>query len=106
MPVINITNISGDTQTVEYEVGLTLMDVLRDQGYEQIAAICGGCCSYATCHVHIPEKQSVSLPEIEEDEQMLIEMVDAYNPKLSRLSCQIELSEQHNGLAITIVEND
>ena len=82
------------------------MEVLRDAAYEQILAVCGGCCSCATCHVHIPLDWHRILPEIEEDEQLLLEMADNYQPLESRLSCQIELTDEHDGLAITIIEND
>ena len=106
MPEIAVTDLSGEVRELEFEAGASLMEVLRDAGYDQILAICGGCCSCATCHVHIQEDSMRALPEIEEDEQMLVELADNYHPALSRLSCQIELTDQHDGLAITIIETD
>lgn len=104
MPKINITNHQNETSEVEVASGLSLMETLRDLGYEEILAMCGGCCSCATCHVHIDDQNCASLMPIEEDEQMLIEMTDHYDVEKSRLSCQIELSDEHEGLHVTILE--
>ena len=105
MPIIQITNLDGETRTVEFEVGMSLMETLRDQDYAQIAAICGGCCSCATCHVHIEDAEKYKLPAIEEDEQMLIELADNYDQTERRLSCQLSLTEELDGLSVSIVEN-
>ena len=106
MPEINVIDMNGDTQKLEYAVGATLMELLRDHDYEQIVAICGGCCSCATCHVHIARDDFKRLQMIEEDEQVLIEYLDEYQADMSRLSCQIELGEEHDGLTVTIVETE
>jgi 2Fe-2S ferredoxin len=106
MPEIIVIDINGDTQKLGFTAGATLMELLRDHDYEQIAAICGGCCSCATCHVHIAIDDFKQLPPIEEDEQILIEYLDEYEAEMSRLSCQIELSEEHDGLKVTIVETE
>jgi len=106
MAIINVTGTDGNTRAIEIDSGLSLMETLREHDYEQILAMCGGCCSCATCHVHVDASNCKALPPIEEDEQMLIEMVDNYDPALSRLSCQIELDDEFDGLQVTIVEND
>ncbi len=106
MPNINVTDINGQKRAIEYESGSSLMELLRDEGYDEILAICGGGCSCATCHVHIQSEHMHKLPEIEEDEQILIELTDNYDPQQSRLSCQIELSDELDDLAVTIVETD
>ena len=106
MPEIKVTDQQGATRDVAFEPGLSLMEALRDAGYEEIVAICGGGCSCATCHVHIPVGHDMPLPVMEEDELMLLELADNYVSEQSRLSCQIELTEQHHGLPVTIVETD
>ena len=106
MPNITITDIEGEQRTVEAKSGLSLMETLRDLGYEEIEALCGGCCSCATCHVHLNDSNCVALEPMEEDEEMVVEMTDNYDPNLSRLSCQIEITDQHEGLQVTIVETD
>lgn len=104
MPSIKVTEPSGEIKTIKYELGLTLMEVLRDEGYDEILAICGGSCSCATCHVHISNDPNDTLAEIEEDEQILLELADDYSPQQSRLSCQLEMTEECDGLAVTILE--
>ena len=103
MPNITVTNPAGETRQVDAENGLSLMESLRDLGYEDILALCGGCCSCATCHVHVDDQACRSLEPIDEDEQMMLENVDYYDAKLSRLSCQIELEDEHEGLHVTIL---
>ena len=68
--------------------------------------MCGGCCSCATCHVHIESQASFNVDPIEEDEEMVLEMADEYDPLTSRLSCQINLNEQQQGMVVKIVESD
>ncbi|NND82632.1 MAG: 2Fe-2S iron-sulfur cluster binding domain-containing protein [Gammaproteobacteria bacterium] len=104
MPKIKVTNLQGEQRSIDATPGLSLMEVLRDNNYEEILAMCGGCCSCATCHVHIQPVEEIALPIMEEDEELLLEMADHYDPKRSRLSCQIELTEQHDGLEVTLVE--
>lgn len=106
MSTITVVNTQGDSTNVELTPGLSLMELLRDEGFDEIMAMCGGCCSCATCHVHISLEQAGTLPPVEEDEEMLLENTDSYDAEKSRLSCQIELTEQHAGMTVTIVEQD
>lgn len=106
MPNITITDIEEQKRTVDVESGLSLMETLRDLGYEEILAMCGGCCSCATCHVYVDDTNCTTLEPMEEDEEMIVEMTDNYNAESSRLSCQIELTDEHDGLQVTIVETD
>lgn len=80
------------------------MEVLRDAGYEEIVAMCGGCCSCATCHVKIAKQASYQLSPIEEDEEILVSMADEYDEFSSRLSCQISMGDAQNGLTVKIVD--
>ena len=102
MPTIRVVDLQGDLKELPIEEGLSLMEHLVEEGYEEVQAICGGSCSCATCHVFIsnmPEGQS----DIEEDELMLLEMADGYDKKRSRLSCQLELDRSHDGLEVVLV---
>ncbi|RMF18081.1 MAG: ferredoxin [Alphaproteobacteria bacterium] len=101
MPIIHVTDLSGETRTIEAEVGLTLMEAIRDAGLDDLQAICGGCCSCATCHVHVAQAWLAKLPEPESDEAELVCETESYRPN-SRLSCQIELTEALDGLEVTI----
>ena len=100
MPKLIITDRSGKKSEIEYDSNFTLMEILRDNGYD-IEASCGGCCACATCHVYIDEKWTNKLKNMDDDEEsMLDQAFDVKNN--SRLSCQIELSEELDGLEIEI----
>lgn len=77
------------------------MEALRDSGYDDIIAICGGNCSCATCHVYIDHLNQSALPSITEDEQVLIESL-SHSKENSRLSCQIEINEFLSGSVVHI----
>ena len=100
MPKLIITDRSGKKSEIEYDSNFTLMETLRDNGYD-IEASWGGCCASATWHVYIDEKWTNKLKNIDDDEEsMLDQAFDVKNN--SRLSCQIELSEELDGLEIEI----
>jgi len=104
MATINVTDLDGNSKSIDVVAGQSLMELLRDAGYDEITAICGGCCSCATCHVHVNAEFMSVLAPIEEDEQALISMADDYDPDRSRLSCQIQVSESLDGLMVYLVE--
>ena len=100
MPKLIISDRSGKKSEIEYDSNFTLMEILRDNGYD-IEASCGGCCACATCHVYIDEKWINKLKNmIDDEESMLDQAFDVKNN--SRLSCQIDLSEDLDGLEIEI----
>ncbi len=103
MSNIIVTDSNGQVRALPIEAGSTLMEVLRDADYEEVQAMCGGGCSCATCHVLIT-KRAGDFPPVEENEAMLLEMADGYDAKLSRLSCQIELNEGHDGIEVQLVK--
>ena len=100
MPRLIITDRSGKKSEIEYDSNFTLMEILRDNGYG-IEASCGGCCACATCHVYVDEKWTNKLKNMDDDEEsMLDQAFDVKNN--SRLSCQIDLSKEFDGLEIEI----
>jgi len=105
MPSLFVTDAFHSTKQIEFEPGLTLMEVLTDEGYDAVQALCGGCCSCGTCHVHVEPSGPINMDEIEEDEAGLLEYQENYNPERSRLSCQIELDKSLDGLRVQIVSN-
>jgi len=104
MPKLIVTNREGETSEIEVEDGLTVMEAIRDNGYDELLALCGGCCSCATCHVVI-EDPNAALPEMSEDEDDLLESSD-HRKEGSRLSCQIPLTAELDGLKVTIAPED
>lgn len=105
MPKLIVVNRSGEEQAVEGDVGLSVMEVIRDNGFDELLALCGGCCSCATCHVYVDPAFAGKLPEVGEDENDLLDSSDHRN-ETSRLSCQLTLNEDLDGLRVTIAPED
>ena len=103
MPTLKITKQSGEKSTLEATSGETLMEALRDNGYDEIEAICGGVCSCSTCHVYIEGDWAKKLGERSEDEFQLVSSTEQFKDN-SRLSCQITLTDEMDGLELTIAE--
>ncbi|VVO58812.1 Ferredoxin-6 [Pseudomonas fluorescens] len=91
----------GDEHVVEAQVGLSVMEVIRNNGFDELLALCGGSCSCATCHVYVDQELSASLPQMSEDENDLLDGSD-YRDHRSRLSCQIPFSEALDGMRVEI----
>ena len=97
---ISVINRDGTKHILEADNNSTLMEVIRDEGLD-IEAACGGCCACATCHVYIKENWLDKLTHKgDEEESMLDQAFDVKNN--SRLSCQIELSEELDGLELEL----
>lgn len=82
----------------------SLMEILRDQDWG-VAAVCGGLCSCATCHVWLEEKWLDRFPPKDVDEEEVLEFLDHLRPN-SRLSCQLILQPQHKGLSLTLAPEE
>ncbi len=105
MPMITVISRSGQETEVEAETGRTLMEVIRDNGFDELLALCGGCCSCATCHVHVDPDFADKLPAMSEDENDLLDSSDHRN-EYSRLSCQVPVDDDMAGLRVTIAAED
>ncbi len=105
MPKLIVVNREGEESAIEVESGLTVMEAVRDNGFDELLALCGGCCSCATCHIYVDPAFADKLPKISEDEDDLLESSDHRN-ETSRLSCQIPFEDALDGLKITIAAED
>ena len=105
MPQLIVVTREGETRTIEGETGLSVMEVIREAGIDELLALCGGCCSCATCHVHIDPSFMDKVPGMSEDENDLLDSSDHRN-EYSRLSCQIPVTEALAGLKVTIAQED
>lgn len=99
---ISVTNWAGEATSITVAGGISLMEALRDSGYDEIMALCGGCCSCATCHVYIDIPDNSLIPAMSADENELLESSE-YRRANSRLSCQVRLSDGISRLNVTIV---
>jgi len=103
MPKITYKDNQGNSKTIEVEKGLTVMEGAIQNDIPGIDADCGGAMACATCHVYVEENWLNKLPKAEEAEEDMIDM--AYEPKKnSRLSCQIILTDELDGLEVTTPE--
>lgn len=105
MPTLNVTLRNGEERVIEGESGLSVMEVLRAGGVDEILALCGGCCSCATCHVHVDPADFAKLPAIGPDEDDLLDS-SADRDAISRLSCQIVFGPELDGLKLRVAEED
>ena len=100
MPKITYQDNQGNSKTIEIENGLTVMEGAIQNDIPGIDADCGGSMACATCHVYVEEKWLNKLSKAEEAEIDMIDM--AYEPKKnSRLSCQLIVSDELDGLKVT-----
>lgn len=105
MPTLNVTLRNGEERTIEGESGLSVMEVLREGGVDEILALCGGCCSCATCHVHVDPEDMAKLEPMSEDENDLLDS-SADRDQYSRLSCQLKFGPELDGLKVRVAEED
>ena len=104
MPLLTVIDRSGQSTDIPADPGQTLMEAIRDAGFDELLAQCGGCMSCATCHVYI-EPGTAVLPPQGEDEDDLLSSSGHRQPN-SRLSCQVPLDEAMAGLRVTIAPAD
>ncbi|CAM4007822.1 Dicamba O-demethylase, ferredoxin component [Novosphingobium lubricantis] len=105
MPKLVVVNRAGEEQSIEAEDGLSVMEVIRDNGFDELLALCGGCCSCATCHVFVDPAFIDKIPAMSEDESDLLDSSD-YRNETSRLSCQVHMTGDLDGLRVTIAPED
>ncbi len=101
----SLTTQEGRTFEIDQTEGVSLMEAIRSAGVDEMMAICGGGCACATCHVFIDSEFQNLIPVMSDDEASLLSSSDHRTP-LSRLACQIPVSETLNGLRLTLAPED
>ncbi len=104
MPVINFILFDGSHRALEGTIGTPVMSLAKRNGLHGILAECGGVCSCATCHVHIAPEWMEKLPPMEEEEMDMLEFAEDVD-EYSRLSCQVEITEEIDGLVVHVPES-
>ena len=103
MPKITYIEHNGKSHTVDVANGLSVMEGAVQNNIPGIDADCGGGMACATCHVYVKEEWFDKLPKKEDGEEDMIDM--AYEPnKFSRLSCQLIVSDELEGLVVNLPE--
>lgn len=105
MAKLIVTTRDGTEHEVEGQAGLSVMEIIRDAGFDELLALCGGCCSCATCHIHVDAAFADTINPMSEDENDLLDSSD-HRDERSRLSCQIPFSDALDGLKVTIAQED
>jgi 2Fe-2S ferredoxin len=104
MALLKVVDRDGVEHDVEARTGLKVMETLRELDYG-VAAICGGMCSCATCHVYVDPAWVDKLPAPQSDERELLGEL-SHHTEQSRLSCQIEFTPALAGLRVTIAPDE
>ena len=105
MPKLVVVNRAGEEQQVDAASGVSVMEAIRDNGFDELLALCGGCCSCATCHVYVDPAFADKVTPLSEDENDLLDSTD-HRQDNSRLSCQLQMSDALDGLKVTIAPED
>ena len=100
-----MTDRAGIKLAVDATPGLSVMEIIRAAGIDELLALCGGCCSCATCHVFVDPDQINLLPTLSEDENDLLDS-SIFRALASRLSCQLFFDARLDGLRVTIAPGD
>jgi 2Fe-2S ferredoxin len=104
MPLLRVVDRDGVEHEVDAKAGLKIMETLRELDYG-VAAICGGMCSCATCHIYVdPEWENRLPPPMSDERELLVEL--SHHESNSRLSCQVEFTAELAGLRITIAPDE
>lgn len=104
MPKITYTDASGAERTVEGKNGMTVMETAIKHNVPGIDADCGGACACATCHVYVDEAFTDKVGKPSAMEQSMLDFAENVKPN-SRLSCQIKIRDDLDGLKVTTPES-
>ena len=103
--MLKVTTRDGGEIVIEAKEGASVMEAFRDAGIDEVLALCGGCCSCATCHVHVDPAFIGRLPPMSDDENDLLDG-SSDRSEMSRLSCQITYTADLDGMKVTIAQED
>ncbi len=104
MPKITYIESNGTEHVVDVPVGHTVMEGARDNNIPGIEADCGGACACSTCHVYVDEAWTSKLPQKQAMEEDMLDFAWEPNPVTSRLTCQIPVTEELDGLVVKMPE--
>lgn len=100
---VKFTDVNGNEQIIDdADTDMSLMEVAKANGVEGIQADCGGACSCATCHVYVAKEWMDKVGQPDDIELSMLDMVADIMEDNSRLSCQIQMTEELDGLEVTV----
>lgn len=104
MAKITYVEHDGTAHVVEVANGMTVMEGARDNGIPGIDADCGGACACSTCHVYVAPEWVDRLPPREPMEEDMLDFAYEPDPETSRLTCQLKVTDELDGLVVTMPE--
>jgi 2Fe-2S ferredoxin len=105
MPKLFVTKRDGSERAVEADANHSVMEIMRDNGFDELLALCGGSRSCGTCNVFVDPQFEDRLPPMSAEENDLLDSSDHRRPN-SRLACQIPFSDALDGLRVTVPPED
>jgi len=105
MPKINYITTNGDNHQVDVELGYTVMEGAVNNDIDGLPAECGGACACATCHAYIDPEWMAKLISPDDMEDSMLDAAFERRDN-SRLTCQIEVTQELDGLIVRIAENE
>ena len=105
MPTVYVVTRNGTEHQLKGEQDSSIMEVIRRGSINELLALCGGCCSCATCHVYVDPGFTALLPDMSEDENDLLDS-SSHRKENSRLSCQIRCSDVIDGIRVQIAPEE
>ena len=105
MAKLTVVTRNGSETVLDGKSGVSVMEVIRDNGIDEMLALCGGCCACATCHVYVEGPAAAALPPVSADENDLLDSSD-HRQEGSRLACQLTISDALDGLRVVIAPAD
>ena len=108
MITVNFIRTNNEKVQVKVPPGFTVMEAAKEADLEEIPASCGGCCACGTCHVYVNNAWIAKLGEIDYNstEQCMLEYESSYKKGSSRLSCQIPLTEELDGITLHLIDDE
>jgi len=100
MPKIIYVNSAGASREIDVPVGITVMSAALKNGIDGIVGECGGVCMCSTCHVFVDEPFFSRLPPMQDTEEAVLEISAEERKPTSRLSCQIKMTPELDGLVV------
>lgn len=104
MAKITYVEFGGTEHVVEVANGLTVMEGARDNNIPGIEADCGGACACSTCHVYVDQAWADKVPPMDDMEEDMLDFAFEPKPGLSRLTCQLKVSDDLDGLKVFMPE--
>ena len=102
MPMVTYVALSGSSRTIDVPSGTSVMQAALNHRVEGILGECGGSCMCATCHVYVDPSFLSRLPPAKDNEKFMLSIAAEGPETNSRLSCQIKMSEELDGIVVRL----